>query len=170
MISSEPPPTQGDRLKTIEEELAKSVKLLTTTALHRRNHSTTKDQDEDTNNSITHLLSIPKLDKVQNERMSTKSALCDSERFKTTVKDRRTRDILTKGTYTGMTASQQRFFQSAASAPTPSHSSLMDTASYTIRRLIPLAITIQPTSASSRTPSRSSLIYMSMQGLELLHY
>ncbi|KAK3839712.1 MAG: hypothetical protein J3R72DRAFT_525201 [Linnemannia gamsii] len=99
MISSEPPPTQDDRLKTIEEELAKSVKLSTTTAL------TTKDQDEDINNSITHLLSIPKLDKVQNERMSTKSALCNSERNKATVKDRRTRDILTQGTYTGLTES-----------------------------------------------------------------
>jgi len=65
------------------------------------------------NNSITHILSIPELDKVQKERMSTSSTLRAFETNNATVKDRRTREILTRRTYAGLAASQRRFFQDA---------------------------------------------------------
>ncbi|KAF9123074.1 hypothetical protein BGX30_001630 [Mortierella sp. GBA39] len=100
-------------------------------AARRRNRRLTPEwrsaHQKVSNNSITHLLSTPELDKVQSERMSTRSVLRNFERNKATVKDRRTREILTKRTYAGLAASQRRFFQDAGAdaattvANTPHH-------------------------------------------------
>ncbi|KAF9539380.1 hypothetical protein EC957_005439 [Mortierella hygrophila] len=59
--------------------------------------------------------------------------------------------------------------ENPASAPTPSHPSLMDTAICqtacgTTRRPTPLGITIRPTSASSRTPKLHPVILCGAAG------
>ncbi|KAH7048613.1 hypothetical protein BKA57DRAFT_437797 [Linnemannia elongata] len=86
-------------------------------AAKRRNKRLTPEwkaaHQELSKNSITHLLSFTELDEAQNKRMSTGPALRNFERNETILKDRRTRELLTKRTYAGLASRQRHFFQNA---------------------------------------------------------